>query len=111
MNPRLISHCSLALCLSLMAATPFNVARANEPALERTQLAQLLRQLDALERQSEYSAVLAAHPATRYHFDYERLHQDLQRIRAGIEGYLTPQRAQPRNPEQLLGNYRDEPAP
>lgn len=108
MNPWFLSHCTLALCLSLLAAVPINVAVANEPALERAQLALLLRQLNALERQSEYSAALTSQPSARYYFDYKRLHQDLQRIRSGIEGYLTPERAQPRDPVQLLGNYRDE---
>ena len=42
----------------------------------------------------------------RYHFDYGRLAADLERVRGGIHDYLTPSRAQPRDPAELLGDYR-----
>jgi RAQPRD family integrative conjugative element protein len=72
---------------------------------ERTRLAMLLRQLDLLEtlvRQAEDSAPTSA----RYHFDFARLRADLARIRRGIEDYLTPRRAQPRDPVELSGDYQ-----
>ena len=84
-------------------------------AQERLALDLLLRQLDTLEviaQRSEASAM----PSERYRFDYPRLHQDLQRIRQGVRGYLSPSRAQPRDPGELIGDYRldgpqQEPAP
>ena len=48
----------------------------------------------------EQLAVLA-----RYHFDYARLRADMKRVRAGLQDYLAPQRAQPRDPVPLAGDY------
>ena len=47
-----------------------------------------------------------AEPVERYRFDYLRLSQDIQRIRHGVQGYLSPSRAQPREPSELVGDYR-----
>lgn len=83
-----------------------------DSAYERTRLGLILRQLDSLDllvRQAESGTELSN---GRYRFDYPRLSQDLQRIRAGVQGYLSPSRAQPRDPDELLGEYRGEaPAP
>ncbi|WP_458079571.1 integrative conjugative element protein, RAQPRD family, partial [Pseudomonas aeruginosa] len=38
-------------------------------------------------------------------FDYSRLAADLQRIRQGLQDYMTPSRAQPRDPSDLSGSY------
>lgn len=85
-------------------------AQAGDPALERTYLAAALRQLGMLDRLAEHAA--AVRPAegshSRYHFDYARLRDDVQRVRSGINDYLTPQRAQPRDPAELVGDYRAE---
>jgi RAQPRD family integrative conjugative element protein len=94
----------LGFCLALAQSLP---ARADHD-IERTQLAAVLRQLDALERHAESNAALPHPIATRYHFDYLRLREDIQRIRTGVQGYLTPQRAQPRDPAPLLGEYSGE---
>ncbi|AKU14355.1 MAG: RAQPRD family integrative conjugative element protein [Lysobacter sp.] len=98
---------ALTLALALGSATP---AAAGDTAPERAQLAALVRQLDMLERTAQYGASLARDERARYHFDYARLHQDVERIRAGINDYLTPQRAQPRDPVPLVGDYRRETA-
>lgn len=81
--------------------------------LHRTQLALALRQLDAIERMARSSSAQAQVMPVRYHFDYQRLQQDIQRVRQGIQDYLTPARAQPRDSVALIGDYRDqqEPAP
>ncbi|EMB2829840.1 RAQPRD family integrative conjugative element protein [Stenotrophomonas maltophilia] len=94
----------LGLCLAL--AQPFP-ARADYE-IERAQLAAVLRQLDALERHADSSATLSHSIAARYHFDYLRLREDIQRIRSGVQSYLTPQRAQPRDPAPMLGEYIGE---
>ncbi|VVM80020.1 hypothetical protein PS664_02237 [Pseudomonas fluorescens] len=80
---------------------------------DSTQLALVLRQLDAIERTAQRSSVQTHTSALRYHFDYQRLHQDIQRVRVGIQHFLSPQRAQPRDSVALIGDYRDpqEPAP
>jgi RAQPRD family integrative conjugative element protein len=80
------------------------------------ELAALARQLDLLDRLAEHAATTAPQERARYHFDYARLRADLQRVRAGVQDYLVPQRAQPRDPVPLAGDYtaaarRDKEAP
>ncbi|RMV84787.1 hypothetical protein ALP04_05408, partial [Pseudomonas amygdali pv. sesami] len=43
--------------------------------------------------------------AQRYHMDYSRLVSDIARIRQGLQDYLTPSRAQPRDPVEISGQY------
>ena len=98
---------SIALTASLMMCLP---VLAGDSAIENAQLAQLLRQLDLLDR-TAHQASIGASRDTRYRFDYARLHADIARVRAGIEDYLTPPRAQPRDPTSLNGEYRIERGP
>lgn len=84
------------------------MALAESPA-QRQELAAALRQLDALERTvADSSAHTGIQAGERYHFDYPRLLADMARVRAGIRAYLTPSRAQPRDPSELAGDYRTE---
>lgn len=95
-----------ALVASLIVCTPLWAA---DTALENEKLTLLIRQLDMLERVAQQSAALTgAESNVRYHFDYARLHADIARIRAGVEDYLTPRRAQPRDPDSLNGLYQRE---
>lgn len=90
----------------LMGQSP--MALAESPA-QRQELVAALRQIDALERTVANSAAHApVAPGERYHFDYPRLLADLARMRTGIRDYLTPSRAQPRDPSELAGDYRTE---
>lgn len=95
---------ALGLCLAV--AVPLQASA--DSGIEHTQLVAMLRQLDALERHADNSAALSHQIAARYHFDYLRLREDIQRIRTGVQDYLTPQRAQPRDPAPLLGEYVGE---
>jgi len=89
----------LSLCAVCATAQSYEIS-------EHARLAVLVRQLDLLERIAAESQTLpTSQPTTRYHFDYPRLHTDLQRIRSGIYDYLTPQRAQPRDPVEITGQY------
>ncbi|MBS0417975.1 MAG: RAQPRD family integrative conjugative element protein [Proteobacteria bacterium] len=81
-------------------------AHPSDNALENAQLALLVRQLNQLERTALDAQKLSDTNAHRYHFDYARLTADLARIRGGIEDYLSPPRAQPRDPDELSGQYR-----
>ncbi|MEN1368268.1 RAQPRD family integrative conjugative element protein, partial [Pseudomonas aeruginosa] len=54
---------------------------------------------------SEVDVQGADEPGQRFYFDYSRLAADLQRIRQGLQDYMTPSRAQPRDPSDLSGNY------
>lgn len=84
------------------------LALAADQDAEHAQLAALVRQLDMLDRLAEHGASLPVQPGARYHFDYARLREDIARIREGVRHYLAPQRAQPRDPVQLTGDYRRE---
>ena len=83
---------------------------------EREQLAALARQLDLIDRLAEHAATTAPQARARYHFDYARLRADLKRVRTGLQDFLVPQRAQPRDPVPLAGDYlrrdeQEEPSP
>jgi len=97
----------LALVLTCLLVCPLTVL-ASDVDSERTQLSALVRQLDMLDRLAEHGASLPRQEGSRYHFDYARLREDIERIRSGIHDYLTPQRAQPRDPVTLIGDYRQE---
>ena len=88
--------------MMVLASVPS--AFANDPA----RLATLIRQLDLIERLAEDSARLPRDETSRYHFDYPRFRDDVQRMRQGIRDHLSPQRAQPRDPLPLSGDYRRE---
>lgn len=103
----------LALAVSFSLSRPVH---AGDDTPERERLAALARQLDLTDRLVEHAANTAPRERARYHFDYTRLRADLERIRAGLQDYLVPQRAQPRDPAPLTGDYvrrdeRQEPSP
>ena len=102
-NRRASAWPSLAvlLAVSLSALQP----AIAEDTPEREQIAALARQLNLIDRLAEHAANTAPQERARYHFDYGRLHADLQRVRAGLQDYLVPQRAQPRDPVPLAGDY------
>lgn len=94
----------VALALSLAVLHP---AYADD-APEREQLVALVRQIELADRLANQLAdqtAVAQQERSRYHFDYARLRADLQRMRAGVRDYLVPQRAQPRDPVPLAGDY------
>lgn len=94
----------LGLCLAAQAG-------ADDATPEQAHLAAALRQLDNIERLLAQQAVQPRDARARYHFDYGRLAADLERVRAGIRDYLSPSRAQPRDPAALLGDYRQSVTP
>jgi len=76
-------------------------------AHEREQLRLVQQQLDTIERLAARAKVArTSEPNERYRFDYPRLFQDIQRIHQGVQNYLSPSRAQPRDPTELVGDYR-----
>ncbi len=100
---RRVPALALALIIALAGASP--ASAADGLASEREQLAALARQLDLIDRLAEHAANTAPQERARYHFDYARLRADLNRVRAGLQDYLVPQRAQPRDPVPLAGDY------
>ena len=87
-------------CMSMVHAHAQSADNA-----EHAQLTLLVRQLDMLERSASQGEMLSHAPTDRYHFDYQRLHRDIQHVRTGIQDYLTPRRAQPRDPIEITGHY------
>lgn len=77
----------------------------------KDELATAMRQLDqvraALDRARTASLQATPHDG-RYFFDYPRAQADIQTMQAGIDRYLTPSRAQPRNGSAVTGEYRRE---
>lgn len=93
----------VALLVVFLSGAHHAVAADDTP--EREQLAALARQLDLLDRLAEHTASTAPQARARYHFDYARLRADLKRVRTGLQDYLVPQRAQPRDPVPLARDY------
>ncbi|KXU38330.1 RAQPRD family plasmid [Ventosimonas gracilis] len=95
--------------LSVLLAMLLSPAALAEAAHQRIELAAALRQLDALERLVRHSqANTPVVAGERDHFDYPRLLTDLVQVRIGIQTWLTPSRAQPRDLSELSGDYRRE---
>jgi len=99
---RRVPALALALTIALAGASP---ASAGDATAEHEQMAALARQLDLIDRLAEHAGNTAPQARARYHFDYARLRADLKRVRAGLQDYLVPQRAQPRDPVPLAGDY------
>ncbi len=97
---------SFALLWLVLAGT--SPASAADIAAEHEQLAAVLRQLDLADRLVEQAEHTAPEEHARYHFDYLRLRADLKSVRTGMQDYLVPQRAQPRDPVPLSGDYTRE---
>jgi len=77
------------------------------PGYEQDQLSLVQQQLDIIERVATQAQTASTpQPDDRYRFDYPRLSQDIQRIRQGVQVYLSPSRAQPRDLGELVGDYR-----
>lgn len=95
-------RCVLLLSLAIVYDSSYAAS-----AHEQTQLSLILQQLNTIERLTTPAEVdNTAEPNERYRFDYPRLSQDIQRIRQGVQGYLSPSRAQPHDPVELVGDYR-----
>ncbi|EFV2049866.1 conjugal transfer protein [Salmonella enterica] len=79
------------------------------PLTEREELTLSLNQLSQIEA-SLHRAQQSARTGIneRYYFDYQRIHSDITTLRSGIENYLTPARAQPRDTATLVGQYSEE---
>lgn len=107
-SPLLTAHPLRALRMGLAALlTWFMLAPDADAATasERANIEVMIRQLNALEDTARRSTQVAEEPGQRYFFDYQRLASDIQRIRQGLQDYLTPSRAQPRDPVELMGDY------
>jgi RAQPRD family integrative conjugative element protein len=100
--PAIICRYALLLILPIAQGSAFAT-----DAHEQSQLSLILQQLDTIERlATRAEAASTAEPVERYRFDYLRLSKDIQRIRQGLQGYMSPSRAHPRDATELVGDYR-----
>lgn len=77
------------------------------PSHEQIAMSLIQNQLEITERLADRASLTNTTDAQeRYRFDYHQLIQDIQRIRRGVRSYLSPSRAQPRDPAELVGDYR-----
>jgi RAQPRD family integrative conjugative element protein len=84
---------------------------ADDATPEHARLDAVLRQIDTIERLIAEETARSHSEQSRYYFDYVRLKEDLERMRRGIHDYLAPARAQPRDPVELTGEYRQSTHP
>ncbi|WP_279716399.1 RAQPRD family integrative conjugative element protein [Chelonobacter oris] len=77
-------------------------------ASEQEQLAQAIKQLDAAQL-SLQRARQAAHISakSREYFDYSAAQRDINTVKHGIQHYISPSRAIPRNPNALRSLHED----
>ncbi|MDG2961716.1 integrative conjugative element protein, RAQPRD family [Exercitatus varius] len=71
-------------------------------ATEQEQLTQAMKQLDAAKlslKRALYEA--ATSPKKREYFDYASAERDINTIKAGINQYINPSRAIPRDPKAI----------
>lgn len=100
--PTTVFRCLLLLSLAVVDGISYAAS-----AHEQDQLSLVQQQLDVIERLvTQAAATSAAEHDERYRFDYTRLTQDIRRIRQGVQDYLSPSRAQPRDPSEVIGDYR-----
>lgn len=82
---------------------------AAQDVRERSDLGLVQRQIDAIELLADRArSSVTGNDRLRYRFDYPRLTADLERVRHGINNYLSPSRAQPADLVELRGDYRAE---
>ncbi|MBB2162536.1 hypothetical protein HLH48_20680 [Gluconacetobacter sacchari] len=98
----------LSVMTALLALFSASSAVAADAPAQREHLAGVIRQLELADRLAAQAAHVTPDGPTRYHFDFQRLDTDLKAVRVGIADYLTPQRAQPRDPLRLNGDYARE---
>ncbi|EHK70806.1 hypothetical protein PPL19_12443 [Pseudomonas psychrotolerans L19] len=95
---------SLAIALGILTSQ----AHAAGTASEQANVDVMIRQLNAVEAVARRSAELPSDGSSRYHLDYNRLAADIALIRQGLQDYLAPSRAQPRDAAELSGQYQRE---
>jgi RAQPRD family integrative conjugative element protein len=93
----------------LFMAAESTASSANSFVDEHTLLATLLRELNTIDRLTTLPVAVPDQESRRFHFDYVRLRADIHRVSSGIQQYLAPKRATPRDDIALHGDYRDEP--
>ncbi|MDE9460146.1 MULTISPECIES: RAQPRD family integrative conjugative element protein [Xenorhabdus] len=90
----------IVLCIPLAQAAEKDELASAKRLIEQVQIA--LERASLAEKQSDTPT------RPRYDFDYLRIKTDLNTIKAGIDHYLTPSRAQQQASGSVSGHYRQE---
>ncbi|MNN66402.1 Plasmid protein [compost metagenome] len=94
---------------ALLLTCLVSLGAAAQDAPERSELGLMQGQITAIELLADRASTASVSTAeTRYRFDYSRFAADLERVRQGIQKYLSPSRAQPADLIELSGDYRAE---
>ena len=94
---------------SLLVVCLVSLSAAAQDGRERSDLGLVQRQITSIERLAVRASSGSVDVAgARYRFDYPRFAADLERVRQGIQEYLSPSRAQPSDLVRLTGDYRAE---
>ena len=92
-------------CLLLICSVPLGAFA--QDIRENSDFGLMQRQIDAIELLADRARSSATGAdRVRYRFDYPRLTADLERVRDGINNYLSPSSAQPSDLVELSGDYR-----
>ncbi|AYA39138.1 RAQPRD family integrative conjugative element protein [Xenorhabdus nematophila] len=100
-----LSRSACLLSLILMCIPLAQAAEKDELASAKNLIDQVQM---ALERASLAEKQADTPTRPRYDFDYLRIKADLSTIKAGIDHYLTPSRAQLQGSGVLSGHYRQK---
>lgn len=85
--------------LGIITALVFSVVAFNVQATEKEQLAQAIKQLEAAQLSLKRAHAEAKTSAkSREYFDYTAVTRDINAIKSGINQYINPSRAIPRDP-------------
>lgn len=94
---------------SLLLVCLVSLGAAAQDTPERSDLGLVQQQITFIELLADRAGTAAVSTAEpRYRFDYPRFAADLERVRQGIQKYLSPSRAQPADLIELSGDYRAE---
>lgn len=92
--------------LAWVAFTPTAIAAQPRDPIQREDLALINTQLTRVDQIIDrLAARQAADPNPRVALDVTRLRADVDKIRAGIQSYLSPPRLAPRHLSPLSGQY------
>lgn len=97
--------CGGVLGLTFLASSPASASEKDELASAKRMIVQVQA---SLERARVAAAQADLSERGRYFFDYQRVNDDLNTISTGIDHYMEPARAQPRDLTGVVGNYRQE---
>jgi len=94
---------------ALLLTFVMSLGAAAQDTPERSDLGLVQQQITSIELLADRASTAAVSTAEpRYRFDYPRFAADLERVRQGIQKYLSPSRAQPADLIELTGDYRAE---